>query len=149
MGDGEEMIHSISDIYNALYTTISTITGQSYVFDRSPQVNFSEGQSGVYRYYRPSRIAKERRSQGTPETVVEFEVGILSLKPSEVEITSAEDELDGLLQSLLRIGQIADNVLVYAANTAPTNTQYVSDEGLSAEVPVLACVATIAVRAYY
>lgn len=143
------MIHSISDIYNALYTTISTITGQSYVFDRAPQVNFSEGYSGAYRYYRPSRVTKERRSQGTPETVISFDLGIIQLKPSEVEITAAEDELDILLNSLLRIGQIEDNVLVYAAETRPTNMTYTSEEGLGAEVPVLIAQATISVRGYY
>ena len=143
------MIYHISDIYNAVYTTILTVTGQSYVFDRAPQINFSEGQSGFYRYYRPSGVSKARRSQGTPETIVSFEVGIVALKPSEQEISAAEDELDGLLQSLLRIGQIEDNVLVYATETRPTNTQYVNDSALDNEIPVLSAVATISVRAYY
>ena len=147
MGGEEEM--KLSDIYSTILASVNTITEQTYVIDRAPQVNFSDGYSGTYRYIRPSRITKERRSQGAPETVVEVEVGILAIKPSQDDITAAEDELDSLLNSLLRTGQIAPNIIVYAASTAPTNTQYLAEEGLDAEVPVLACTATIAIRGYY
>lgn len=139
----------LSDIYTTILSAVTTTTGHSYTLDRAPQVNFSDGYSGTYRYLRPSRITKERRSQGAPETVVEMEVGILSLKPGQDDITAAEDELDTLLNTLLRTGQIAPNIIVYAASTMPTNTQYLTEEGLDAEVPVLAATATIAIRGYY
>ena len=139
----------LSDIYFTLIEYISDVTGKSYVLNRAPQVNFSDGFSGVYRYVRPSRITKERRSQGAPETVVEMEVGLLALKPNETTIQDAEDELDGLLNALLRTGQIAPNIIVYAASCAPVNPTYTSDEGLSAEVPVLIAQANVAIRGYY
>lgn len=139
----------LSDIYNIIKAKVDELTGHLYLIDRSPQVNFSDGRRGPYRYIRPARIAKERRSQGTPETTIEVEVGILSMAAKDADIAAAEDELDGLLNSLLRLGQIAPNVLIFAANTNPTQEQYLSTEGLDAEVPVIEAVATIAIRGYY
>ena len=149
MGDEKEMIHSVTDIYNAILSTVNTITGQTYVLDRAPQKNFSDGFSGCYRYLRPTTIQKERRSQGAPETIVTMEVGILSLDATESSIEAVEDELDLLLNSLLRIGQIEQNVLVYAADCTPTAAQYLAEEGLNAEIQVVAARANISVRGYY
>ena len=139
----------LSEIYTLLKAAIEEITGQTYVFDRAPAVNFSEGYSGTYRYIRPASIVKERRSQGTPETRINMQIGILAFHPTATDIDAAEDELDGLLTRLLRRAQIADNVLIYAAETNPTNNQIIAQEGLDSEVQVLGAVATIALRAYY
>lgn len=139
----------LTDIYTTLQTNIQTITGQTYVIDRAPQPNFSEGRSGVYRFIRPSSISKTRRTHGAPETIINCEVGIVALKPSSDLIDSAEDELDNLLNTLLRLDELAPNLIIYAAETRPTSEQIVNADGLDSEYKVLEAQATISIRGYY
>lgn len=140
---------TLSDIYRAIQTKVNTLTGQTYVLTRNPQQNFSEGTSGVYRYLQPTGVSKERRSQGAPETIVQVKVGILQVSGKEADISSAEDEIDSMLNAILRSAQVGDNLIVYASQTAPVGEHYLDADGLDAEVPVLEATATIAIRAYY
>lgn len=147
MGDKAQM--KLSDIYATILSTVCSLTGETYVLDRSPQQNFSDGYKGTYRYIKPALISKERRSQGVPETIINVEVGILSLDADDTNLTAAEDELDGLLNTLLRRAQIADNLLIYAAQTSPAQEQYLTSEGLDSEIRVCEAIATISIRGYY
>ena len=140
---------TLSDIYNAILAKVNTLTGQTYILDRNPQKNFSEGQSGVYRFLKPSGVEKERRSQGTPESRITVQVGILQLSDKAADMAAAEDELDALTTSLLRTAQIGDNLIVYAAATEPASGQYLDSEALDAEVPFVEATANLAIRGYY
>lgn len=140
---------TLSDIYNAILAKVNTLTGQTYVLDRNPQKNFSEGHAGTYRFLKPASVEKERRSQGVPESRITVQVGIMQMSSKESDMSAAEDELDALINSLLRTAQIGDNLIVYAASTEPASGQYLDADALDAEVPFIEATANIAMRGYY
>lgn len=139
----------LSDIYNAILAKVNTLTGETYILDRDPQKNFSEDRSGVYRFLRPTAIEKERRTQMTPETRITVQVGIIRLSDKAADMTAAEDELDALVNALLRTAQIGENLIVYAASTEPASGQYIETEALDSEVPFIQATANLAIRGYY
>lgn len=140
---------TLTEIYAIVKLKADTITGQSYVIDRAPSVNFSEEYSGVYRFIRPAGVNKERTTRGKVQTTLNIEVGILSTGQASTNIDSIEDEIDGLLNAILGEAQIAPNLIVYAAECRPTSEQIINSEGLEAEVPVIEATATIGIRAFY
>lgn len=141
---------TLSTIYETIVSTVSSLTSQTYVLDRSPQKNFSEGFAGVYRYVRPAGVRKERITHGAPLTVITVEVGILALlRATPALMTEFEEEIDSLLNGLLSRAQLADNLIVSAADTQPSQEQILSTEGLDAEVQVVEAIANITIRGFY